>query len=196
MTHIHESISFDEINTVLTQAEALLGAAEAHGLQAGMICGQSEETRQVDWLSVMMQELSCKTSDSACREVLSKLYRNTVTQLSNLSFDFMPLLPDDEAAFDLRVTALGSWCRGFLCGLGMAGIGGDIQSSLAKEAISDLSKIAYSDTSGGEGLEEDEAAYFELVEYIRIAVQTVQVEIQYASEDQAAQKAPSRSILH
>lgn len=196
MTHIHESISFDEINTVLTQAEAMLGAAEAHGLQAGMICGQREDTRQIDWLSVMMQELSCKSSDSACREVLSKLYRSTVTQLSNMSFDFMPLLPDDETAFDLRVTALGSWCRGFLCGLGMAGIGGEIQSSLAKEAITDLSKIAYSDTSGGEGLDEDEAAYFELVEYIRVAVQTVQVEIQYTADEVPPYKTQSRSILH
>ena len=81
------------------------------------------------------------------------------------------LLPNDKTDINLRTEALGSWCQGFLSGLKQCHIPlenrepGDITDTLSD--ITEIAKVNFGDIKT---TDEDEMAYFELVEYVRLAV--------------------------
>ena len=80
-------------------------------------------------------------------------------------------MPDDEASIDERAIALVDWCRGFLGGLGVSGA--DVDNGLGGEGgevLSDLARIAATRFDAGDTAEDDEEAYAEVVEYVRVGV--------------------------
>jgi uncharacterized protein YgfB (UPF0149 family) len=92
--------------------------------------------------------------------------------------DFAPLLPDDEASLSERADALSLWCQGFLYGLG-SGTTPDPGkvSAEAGEIIRDLTEITHVGVEAGEENEENEAAFAEVVEFVRVGVQLLFVEL-------------------
>jgi uncharacterized protein YgfB (UPF0149 family) len=88
--------------------------------------------------------------------------------------EFDPLLPDDDAPLEDRVEALGAWCQGFLYGYGSATEGrrtpptGDVA-----EVLTDLAEISRGGATGLDTEEVEEGAYTELVEFLRVGVQTI-----------------------
>ena len=76
--------------------------------------------------------------------------------------------------------ALGEWCQGFLSGLTLGGISDfDKLGTDAREVVEDLVEIARAGTSYHlEGSEEDEQAYAELMEYLRVGVLLINEELQ------------------
>jgi len=170
-----DSLSFADVASAFAKANALLCPSEAHGIQSGLICAKKQDESGMAACQVIVtREIACQ--DSACTDFMSKLYRKTLLSMEDVQFAFSPFLPADDVPFLNRVSSLTHWCRGFLCGLGMAGIDDNSLPELTNEAVSDISKIAYTEV-GAEGTEEDEKAYFELVEYVKVAVQTIQVEL-------------------
>ena len=100
--------------------------------------------------------------------VLHELALDTATGLEGDSFAFSLLLPDDNEALTTRAAAFADWCRGFLSGLGQAGIA-DL-SMLGEDArgfLNDLERFGTLDVSG-DGGEDDERALTELTEFTRI----------------------------
>ena len=82
-------ISHKELDVLLSGAKASLSAAEAHGMQVGIICANTDRARQ-DWLSIVIQELDCLNSPDSLREILGKLYKQTISQFDGLEFSFQP----------------------------------------------------------------------------------------------------------
>ncbi len=179
---MNDLLSFEKFDCALRKAGSYVGAAEMHGLQSGMICG-AKTSDKFNWEVVMVQELDCIKASTELLEHLNHLYAHTVYQLHGIDFQFDLLLPNDRACLNSRAKALADWCRGFICGLGLAGIqNNSIKSKLAKEAIKDLSQIAHVGVGDDDLLEEQERAFFELVEYVRVAVQTIQVDIRVGKQ--------------
>lgn len=89
--------------------------------------------------------------------------------LSGMEFDFELLLPDDSVALDTRVTALAEWTQGFLVGVVEAGATWSTAPAVVREVIADFAEIARL-RGGGLEDEDDEGAYAELVEYVRMGV--------------------------
>jgi uncharacterized protein YgfB (UPF0149 family) len=90
----------------------------------------------------------------------------------------MLLLPDDEANMSVRAESLGFWCQGFLTGLGLAGL--STVSGLPDEVqdfLSDISHIARVGFDGDNPDEEDEVAYTDIVEYLRMGVMLINQEL-------------------
>ena len=80
---------------------------------------------------------------------------------------------------ELQVNALGEWCQGFLIGLSLGGVE-DFQAlpDDAKEIARDLVEIARAGTSYElSGLEDDEEAFVELVEFIRVGALLINEEL-------------------
>ncbi len=173
-----EAPDFDAITTALRQLGSPAEAAECQGQLCGMLCTKGEE-ESAQWLARSFPDSA--TGDLlACeaRDVLRVLYDTTRGTLNDSMLDFQLLLPADDASMTLRAGALGEWCQGFLCGLAEGGVHDiDALPGEAAEMVRDLAGIARAGSFDIKGDEEDEAAYAELVEYVRIGVLLVQEEL-------------------
>ncbi len=114
-------------------------------------------------------------SSTECQKHLDTLYQSTFWQLTERLSEFEPLLPDDGDDVGQRTAALGHWCEGFLHGLVSAKHGDALKERLAAEPLSDIIKDMLQITRAGldeeSDDEENESAYVELVEYLRVAAQ-------------------------
>ncbi|MBK6727351.1 MAG: UPF0149 family protein [Xanthomonadales bacterium] len=163
------ALAHDELEDLLLRLQAGVGAAELHGALSGYLCGggRSPAERWGDALAVdAVQEALAGSSAEA--DDLRRLHRETNASLADPEDSFTPLLPDDEVALAQRADALVDWCRGFLGGVGLANprARGEL-SAEAEEAIGDLGRIAASELSVEEG-DADEAAYVEVLEFVRV----------------------------
>lgn len=168
-----------QIDKALHTLGATLDGAEAHGTLVGVCCAAGHADKRT-WLAYITPELD--SSDLLHKEAcqpLDALFDTTVSQLSSPLLDFQPLLPNDDMALDLRTHAIGEWCQGFLMGLSLGGMVAKMDElpGDAGEVIRDLVEFAKASDFSLEGGEEDEAAYAELVEYLRTGVLLVNEEL-------------------
>lgn len=136
--------------------------SELHGSLCALRCGNLPRP---NWLADAMGDASVALppEDSP----LGLLDVATVEQLGEADFGLELLLPEDDAPVDQRGEALVAWCRGFLGGIGLAGIEPRLGEE-AREALGDVARIAESDVSY-EDPEADEDALIELEEFVRVA---------------------------
>lgn len=167
--------NYENLNTALTRLEIATDAAECHGGLSAMVATLGE-TGKPRWLSKVMPELvdAIEQGDALALEadqLLADLYQATVAQLATGEFTYTLLLPEDEEDLALRAEALAHWCQGFLLGLQAAGLDNprDLPEELA-EIVRDLVEISQISLGGLQQDEEEERAYTELVEYLRVAV--------------------------
>ncbi|MDH5258015.1 MAG: YecA family protein [Gammaproteobacteria bacterium] len=174
-TNLIDNLTYDLIDDALIKANAIADASEAQGTLCGMICVSGKGDLN-NWLSHIFGE----EKDSAnlyvpeSDKVLTALHDSTVKELTENNYDLKLILHDDSESLDIRIEDLSNWCQGFLYGLSAAGLK-DIKK-LPEEAseilqdMLDISKAGY-DPEADE--EENEEAYAEIVEYIRIGVYVV-----------------------
>ena len=178
---------FDDLERALQRIDVDIGAAEAHGIVCGVLCVPNGQS--TDWVTEITGPTEPGDLLSAeCTSSLLGLCAETQKQLSSDDCDFRPLLPDDDEPLGLRSEALGLWCSGFLLGFTIGGIT-DLQHLPAdsREVIDDLNQFAGIQTSTVED-EAEEAAYAELVEYIRVGVMLVNEELHATGQPGPGQK--------
>ncbi|HXA92537.1 MAG TPA: UPF0149 family protein [Steroidobacteraceae bacterium] len=162
------SADYGQIQQALTQARSLTDAAEAHGTLAGCLCA-TVAYRFEDWLLEILPE-GC--ADPYTTEALRGLFQTTSASLGEAQMEFAPLLPEDEQPIDARAAALGSWCQGFLYGLGASALNDASQlPGEVGEIVRDLTEITHVGVDAADSLESNEGAYAELVEFVRVGVQ-------------------------
>ncbi len=172
-----ESPSFDSIETALRRAAAPADAAEVHGSLCGMLCVLGERAPG-RWLGDVLEDAGGDAAavDEAGR-VLGALAPATWGLLRTGDMGFQPLLPPDEEPLEYRVSSLAQWCQGFNHGLAVAAALADAGTALeaddVAEIVDDLAALGLADAGSDDPEEEVEAAYAELVEYIRVGVQLV-----------------------
>ena len=112
-----------------------------------------------------------------------------VGKLADTEMTFNLLLPDDETALSVRAESLSTWCQGFLTGLGLSGVQMSESNETTRdlrEALVHLTEIAKLDIENIEMLDEDEEAYMEVTEYVRMVVFAIYDE--YSQPAQSDQK--------
>ncbi len=163
----------------LTRAALGIGASELHGLLAGYLCGGGSAAR-----GEILKSLGLESDDDAGHAELSSLLEQARTQCSaqmdGLYMGFELLLPSDTRALDERADALVEWTRGFLGGYGLAGVTAKCLSEDGREVLRDLGVIAASrptlDESGDAAAEDDESAWVELAEFVRVGAMLLHAE--------------------
>jgi uncharacterized protein YgfB (UPF0149 family) len=159
---------YAQIQQALTQARSLTDAAEAHGTLAGCLCA-TVAYRFEDWLLEILPE---GRADPHTTEELRVLFQTTFASLGEAQMEFSPLLPEDEQPIDTRAAALGSWCQGFLYGLGASALSDASRlPGEVGEIVRDLTEITHVGVDAAESIESNEGAYAELVEFVRVGVQ-------------------------
>ncbi len=173
---------FQTVADALQHAHARTNAAETHG----MLCGFISAGKMMDgksWIEPILGEYKTDDKGKADRQVLLDLYQHSANKLQAMEFDFQLLLPDDEEQLQLRAEALSHWCQGYLMGLNLAGI--DIYQGVSndsKEALHHFQEIAKLDYDAIEINQDDERAYYEVMEYVRMAVLMLFNEFHIASQ--------------
>ncbi len=107
--------------------------------------------------------------------------------------DYRLYLPPDSTDLSMRTQSLAAWCGGFVSGIGVyedwlpeaprspadAASSSDAE---VREAIADLSQIAKAGLDTESGSQEEEQAYAEIVEYVRVAVMLIQSALEQSAE--------------
>lgn len=181
--------TFKELEESLNKTALKLHPSQVHGLVCGVLCGNPST-------SSAWEELVTGGKDSPkAHDLLQALHDATAKQLAEFLFELQLLLPSDTDMLPQRAEALTLWCQGFLTGLKLAQIQivGRSPSEMT-EAINDIIEIAKMNYEEVVASEEDEAAYVELVEYVRMAVILIYQDIRNAG---TSKKGPhSSNHLH
>ncbi|MET0281305.1 MAG: UPF0149 family protein [Steroidobacteraceae bacterium] len=182
--------TFDELQRALVQSRALSDAAEAHGTLVGSLCATACSLSE--WLAEILPD---GRPDAAVADSLREIFEATAEALLDGQLAFTPMLPSDDASIDARTVALGEWCQGFLYGLG-TGVAVPDASALhgeAAEVLRDMTEITHVDVDPNDDAETNEAAYAELVEFVRVGVQLLYDHLQPLREPRVA---ANRETLH
>lgn len=166
---------FDNMVARLTNDAA--DAAECHGHLLGLLCAQIENPVG-QWLDAL---LSAAPSDNAlleeARMEMDAVGRLLVGKVADGNLEYQLLLPDDDEPLSERAAALAHWCQGFLFGMAQggiknfAGLPGDCSELL--NDFSEITKLTVENDT-----EEDEAAFIELEEFVRVGSQLIFEEMQ------------------
>jgi hypothetical protein len=167
---MRSTVDYDDVAQALGARSSVVHPAEAHGCLCGGLCIRPDYSR-AEWLEEILPDAAAAGADE---RALVGLFTASAPALASPDLEFQPLLPGDDAAFEQRVEALAAWCQGFLYGFGAAGTAGrarPLPGDVA-EVLADLARISQAGATGSDSIDEqDEAAYAELVEFLRAAVQ-------------------------
>jgi hypothetical protein len=122
--------------------------------------------------------------------LLVQLRRETHAALANPESPPDLLLPPDHLPLAQRAAAFGEWCQGFVYGLA-SGKALDFKclSADVREIITDFTQFTSLDLEADDDEDGLEAAYADLVEYARVGVQLVFLEL-------SPRPAPASKSLH
>ncbi len=181
--------SYAELASILQKIQPNCHVSQIHGLLCGYICTTSGE--MIDLWDHVFPGIK---KNRKGQEILKALYESTYHQLSEFSFEFTLLLPEDGGDINFRAESLGLWCQGFLTGLEQSDMSNIVlENAELKEALDDIIEIAQLNFGDIENNEEDETAYFELVEYIRLSALMIFQELR---NDVREQDINDDEILH
>ena len=178
---MNEKLGYDELDESLRSCGANWDAAQVHGLLTGRLAVAGVPSGP-DWLLQVLEGTDeANALRAECQKMLDSLYQGTSWQLSERLSEFIPLLPDDDVDVVSRTLALSHWCEGFLHGLVSSQHDQALKDKLAAEPLSDIIRDMLQITRAGVDEESDnetnEAAYVEIVEYIRVAAQLAYEEL-------------------
>lgn len=162
-------MNFRDFDNLLMDSRAGSRAAECHGFLCGFFCvnqyPQADTFKKYLLADTMDQEMFVK-----CYEKIVELADEVNTKISAGDYSLQLMLPDDNSPMSERGTALIQWCEGFLSGLGIGGLTGlELLSIESREVIEDFYKICRLDVDDmDEGGEDEESAFTELTEYVRM----------------------------
>ncbi|MAF84602.1 MAG: UPF0149 family protein [Gammaproteobacteria bacterium] len=163
---------FTTVEAVLRGSGALGEPAEIHGEYCGLACVMGTDAGPA-WVASIFAETDNVGGDA--REVLQSLATATWNALDQGDMGLELLLPGDDEPLEVRAESLGFWCQSFMHGLG-AGPKSGVESPLlaegiTREIIADFSEITRAAFTADETSAEGEAAYVEIVEFVRVSVQ-------------------------
>lgn len=168
---MNTELSYDQAFSLFRHADSDIDPAEAQGIICGIVCATGNGDADA-WLSQIIGEDEFNNLSQRHNHDQLKAWHNTVAkQILSDDFEVQLMLPDDEDALADRIDALSDWCQGFLFGLSMCGIR-ELEKLPhdAKEIMHDILQISNAGYDSNEDEEHNEAAYTEIVEYLRVGM--------------------------
>lgn len=171
-------LTYDALGDVLADLGLAHTPAGYHGLLAAALC-IAPSPGDIDVLRLDHGDTPAP-AEAGTQASLAALREATAESLSGFQGGFQPLLPQDDEPLAARAEALAQWCEGFTFGLASQGrFELEAHSPEVREIVHDLSEMT---RAGGDEMgDEEEAAYADLVEYVRVGVQLIYVELHHRS---------------
>ena len=169
---------YQEVRDVIGPANKLISPAEIHGLMSGVLCAGINNLDEGTWDEAGFFSFGTEDLSEAQEAVIMQLFQATKDKITHMEFDYNLFLPDDDESLQVRAMEFGQWCQGFLSGFGLAG--GQLDEHEHQDAIESIERISDAANIAYENLEiseEDERAFMEVTEYVRMAVLVVYSDI-------------------
>ena len=186
-------IGFEEMTNHMLEQGLQSSPSAVHGCLCGLLSAGASPQQEYS-LDALGGAMDLALHGELAEKVMH-LYTITAAALQDESFDFHPLLPDDDTDIADRVEALADWCKGFLAGFAYASVGGNRASALSEdssEILKDFAAIAQAGLEEREDEEESESSFMELVEYLRFATLNLFMD----NLEQAGEKAADSAPIH
>ncbi|RTZ66414.1 MAG: YecA family protein [Aquificaceae bacterium] len=172
-------MEFTEIQNRLIEANAINDVAESHAIATGMLAANTAADK-LTWIKQVMGEIEESTLPPA--DVIKSLgdwFEEIKTQLQDSGLRFELCLPDDDEPLAKRIAALQEWCRGFIFGIAMSGVKdfGRLPED-TRDLLTDFSRIGAEEEFDIDDIEESEASYADISQYVRIGVLLINEELQ------------------
>ena len=175
------SLTLPELAGMLAETGATSSASECHGILCGALCVHRSYPAE-QWLRDALAE----DASAASAADFAPLVTETTAALRGDQMTFQPLLPEDSAPIGHRAAALGEWCAGFLYGLSTGALPKRIDTPEdVAEILQDFGEISRAVPDEADSDEENEAAYAELVEFVRVSAQLVHDELGFLRDTHA-----------
>lgn len=152
--------SWDDVDARMRALGAPATASESHGLLCGLLC-MGEPGARAAWLEHVF-------GAAVAPEPLDALHDETLRQLDDAVFEFELLLPGDDADVAERTAAIAEWCSGFVFGVGASRRAQRALPEDTAEFLADVTEIARAGNDDAIAVDDEEAAYAEVVEYLRV----------------------------
>lgn len=162
-------LSYEKIKEELAVLNLNIDVSQLHGVLTGLlVLGQSRQAEK--YLSSLMLNKTGPNYRQA-NYVIFSILTWTQTRLDNFGFEYQLLLPSDDSSLSERVQCFVDWCEGFMEGIDMAGLSiDDIENTEVIESIQHIDEFSDLDTAEMDYGDEDEKAYFEISDFVRMAV--------------------------
>ena len=180
--------NYDRLVELYAGYDMTPGASEIQGMLTGLIATGSEP--KSDELMAVLSDLAYdgQSIPTELKNLLQQQAEEIEHSLGDHDLGFRLLLPEDGEPLPERLSALAGWVNAFLAGYGVNQQSMATLSADLKEAIEDmveLAKIEFTEEGGGE---EEERAYFEIVEYLRVSAMMCYTEL--GRKEQPANQPP------
>lgn len=187
-----QSLRYEELTSALARLGYGEDAAGFHGMLCGALC--VKPAQQIDLLALLKEGEGGSFEDLGDDDSLPKLCGQTAAALASSEMTFAPLLPNDDLPLGTRAQSLGAWCEGFLFGLAL-GPQLDLKQCSAemKEILHDFTQFTQAVLGENDDAEIEETAYAELVEYLRVGVQLIFMELRGRARHETE---PKETTLH
>ncbi len=172
---------YEVLDAALRRSGASWDAAQVHGLITARLAVQGDDADRHVVAEVLERVPAAHATAPEPEFLLRAEIDATRRALSERLSEFSPLLPPGDESAGRRTEALAHWCEGFLHGLMSTDRSSDLARRLAAEPIADIIRDMLQMTRAGAGdsddYEEEEQAYTEIVEYLRVAAQLIYEEL-------------------
>jgi len=172
-------LTYDEWTYKLDQAYVMASAAEVHGLITGLLSAGVEPDAQ-QLLPVLHDFLNDgQALPVDIKQHVVSMIESTAKELAKNDFSFSMLLPSDDDSLAERLDAMVEWTQAFLVGFAVQQTDLSLVSADVREALDQLTEVTRIDihTTDDGSAEENDEAYFLVLEHIRIMVLACYTEV-------------------
>ena len=175
------AVNFFDLENNLHSVGSSWLCAQSHGLLCGRLSVMGPNAFNVCIEQIFEGASSQELLRQSCENMLQDLFKDTWMQLVERQSEFELFLPDDEGNINERTEALSQWCDGFLHGIVTGKKPKILKEYLNNEPINiiikDFLEITRASDNEETDEEENENAFNEVMEYIRVSVQLVYEEL-------------------
>lgn len=154
---------WNEWEAAFGEIPELTSPSELHGLLMGILSVAKAPTAE-QWQHIL-EQLDISALSEEALQLITDEGEDVEAAFADDTFDYMPLLPDDQHLLQERVEALASWCEGVVLGFGLGS--GKIRADEA-DLLRDLQEVASVEFDEQDNDEDGEASYADLVEFVRL----------------------------
>lgn len=173
-------MTYQIVNTIITNIEPAVTATEAHGMATGMLCIDSRADAMT-WLNEVFQDAMGLLEEE--KITLISLFEQTQELLTGDEFQFDLFIPDDAFSLKDQTEGLRNWCKGFLFGVGYSTTKAKWPGE-TEEILKDIVEFSKVDIDiDEEDADENENDLTEIHEYLRAAVMLFRTEFDDTNED-------------
>ena len=175
-------MEYSEIDLLRRKANVAIDISEYHGTISAYLCCDAFQEDDLLPKEVSFDSSSVSVQIIEFKHALYELIANTINSFNDTEMRFYPFLPPDSEKLSIRAHSLSIWCQGFIDALGTfiserrLTINQSDQTFIG-EIIEDFSQISTLSKTAVESGNEEELAYFEVVEFVRVGTQLVYEEL-------------------